>query len=251
MPPAPSAVAPDAVEAGCVGFLDAVESGRVYGWAWDPAEPERRLALEVFHAGRAIGTVVADRHRSDLAEGGAGDGRHAFVLDLPAELRSAHPDEFAVYPAGSRLALPRGPRLMQAPLEPREGGAEAALAALAFRVSRAEAMLASLAGLAGGLARELRGQRGRIEDLAREGAVAERLGEAAARLEAQASAVASLELFVLRLDAQLSALAGLPDPALAPRRRRRLWAAAIAAAIALLAALLLALLWRPLTAALI
>ena len=78
------------------GRVDAVQSGRIYGWAWDRSYPADRLQVE-FRAempdGRSVilGRTQADRPREDLVGGNFGDGHHAFEadLDLPAGLDPA------------------------------------------------------------------------------------------------------------------------------------------------------------------
>lgn len=77
------------------GRVDAVQAGRIYGWAWDRSYPTDRLTVE-FRAempdGRSVvlGRTLADRPREDLVGGNFGDGHHAFEaeLEIPAGLDS-------------------------------------------------------------------------------------------------------------------------------------------------------------------
>lgn len=69
------------------GQIDAVQDGRIYGWAWDRSHPADRLHVEVRlerEGGEALslGATVADRPRADLAGSGIGDGSHAFEADI-------------------------------------------------------------------------------------------------------------------------------------------------------------------------
>jgi len=73
--------------------VDAIQAGRIYGWAWDRAHPDDRLEVEFRAEGPdgtplVLGRATADRAREDLVGGGFGDGHHAFEadLDLPAGL---------------------------------------------------------------------------------------------------------------------------------------------------------------------
>lgn len=72
------------------GFLDTV--GRmVTGWAWLPADPGRRLRVEVLFGASSMQLAtrvetLADRHRSDLEAAGKGDGRCGFAVPIPAVL---------------------------------------------------------------------------------------------------------------------------------------------------------------------
>lgn len=86
------------------GFLDAVEDGTVFGWAWDRLHPADRLNVEIRVNGTVAATATADRVRPDLRQGGIGDGGHAFIVRLEggAEVFTAE----AISPTtGERLEL--------------------------------------------------------------------------------------------------------------------------------------------------
>jgi autotransporter passenger strand-loop-strand repeat protein len=61
------------------GSLDRVSRYGVEGWAYEPEGP---VALAVLDNGVAIGRVIADLYRPDLAAAGIGMGRHGFRLVL-------------------------------------------------------------------------------------------------------------------------------------------------------------------------
>ncbi|MBD9559615.1 hypothetical protein [Ensifer sp. ENS03] len=105
------------------GRVDAIDQGRVFGWAFDPETPEKRLAIRVLLDGKAIAEAIADRNRPDLKRNGIGDGNHAFEIALP-EMASARSGELVVLAAtgkGGELPL-RVPK-------PDEQAAEALIAA--------------------------------------------------------------------------------------------------------------------------
>ena len=105
------------------GRVDAIDQGRVFGWAFDPETPEKRLAIRVLLDGKVIAEALADRNRPDLKRNGIGDGNHAFEIALP-EMASARSGELVVLAAtgrGSELPL-RVPK-------PDEQAAEALIAA--------------------------------------------------------------------------------------------------------------------------
>jgi GT2 family glycosyltransferase len=77
--------------------------GRVEGWAWAPAEPDRRLKIEILAGQRLIATVAADR--PDPRAGG--DGRHGFLVDLARLLRYG-PHEVVIRAAGTVQPLRGG-----------------------------------------------------------------------------------------------------------------------------------------------
>lgn len=62
------------------GALEGMHRGLVYGWALDTEQPQQRVILEVLRDGDAIGTIMADVARSDLAE--------TFASVLPAQMQT-------------------------------------------------------------------------------------------------------------------------------------------------------------------
>jgi hypothetical protein len=73
--------APEAIEQ--LGVLETIVDGHVFGWAYDPRSPWRRLELDVIVDGELVAQTVADLLRPSLTEGGIGDGHHGFVVELP------------------------------------------------------------------------------------------------------------------------------------------------------------------------
>ncbi|TCU15978.1 hypothetical protein [Rhizobium sullae] len=105
------------------GRVDAVDMGRVFGWAFDPMAPDQRLTIRVLLDGKVIAETVADRNRPDLRRNGIGDGKHAFEIALPDPVQSRANDivVMARNGSGSEQAL-RVP-------QPNEQAAEALIAA--------------------------------------------------------------------------------------------------------------------------
>nr|WP_295833427.1 hypothetical protein [uncultured Azospirillum sp.] len=73
--------------AAIVGHIDALQGGRVFGWAWDGNHPADRLEVELRlerdgGPPEMLARVAADRPRPDLAGGGIGDGSHAFEAEV-------------------------------------------------------------------------------------------------------------------------------------------------------------------------
>ncbi|MCC2970847.1 glycosyltransferase [Massilia sp. IC2-476] len=75
------------------GAVDGVHQRLLYGWAFDSARPDARVVVEICHDDLAVGCVVADCVRADLAGRldalGAADLCHGFVADLGALSESA------------------------------------------------------------------------------------------------------------------------------------------------------------------
>lgn len=92
------------------GRVDALENGRLHGWAWDAANPGDRMTIHVMHDGARVLSKVADAPRIDLRRNGIGDGAYAFDLELPQAAASA-PDGLSVIAESPRdaaqLKLPR------------------------------------------------------------------------------------------------------------------------------------------------
>ncbi|MGH6859373.1 MAG: hypothetical protein ACRECY_03895 [Phyllobacterium sp.] len=110
------------------GRVDAIDDGRLYGWAFDPAAPTKRLTIRVLLDGKPIAEAVADKDRPDLKRSGIGDGAHAFDVMLPqfASIRAAELVVIAINGAGVEQTL-RVPK-------PAEQAAEALIAAPMARI---------------------------------------------------------------------------------------------------------------------
>lgn len=72
--------------AGVEGRLEAVIDGRAVGWAWDPAQPEEAVEVEILVDGEPVASGRADLERTVLAEAGIGSGRYGFDVPLPERL---------------------------------------------------------------------------------------------------------------------------------------------------------------------
>src|SRR5262245_31681694 len=110
------------------GRVDAIDGGRLFGWAFDPMAPDRRLTIRVLLDGKVIAEAVADINRPDLRRNGIGDGKHAFEIALPdpAQSRTSDLVVVALNENGAEQAL-RVPK-------PDEQAAEALIAAPLTRV---------------------------------------------------------------------------------------------------------------------
>ena len=89
------------------GYVDALDGGRLFGWAWDRLHPQERLRIEISVDGSVVAEATADQARPDLRAGGIGDGQHAFEVAVP---EGASPIVAAVSSTGERIELKmRGP----------------------------------------------------------------------------------------------------------------------------------------------
>ena len=110
------------------GRVDAIEEGRLYGWAFDPSVPTERLLIRVLLDDKPIAEAPADKDRPDLKRNGIGDGKHAFEVMLP-QFAAARAGELVVVAANAagteqKLRVPK----------PDEQAAEALIAAPMTRI---------------------------------------------------------------------------------------------------------------------
>ncbi len=94
--------------AGLEGYCEPGKAGRLNGWVWRPAEPERRFDVSVFVDGKFFVRTTATTHRDDLAQANIGDGDHAFVVPIPKMLRDGTRRTVEVFVADEGILLNRG-----------------------------------------------------------------------------------------------------------------------------------------------
>ena len=90
------------------GYVDAVSTAAIEGWAQNAGCPEAAVCLDVYADGRLIGRTLANLHREDLKDARLGSGRHAFVFTPPeGVVASAAAIEVRRSLDGARLARGR------------------------------------------------------------------------------------------------------------------------------------------------
>lgn len=178
------------------GLVDNATADRIYGWAWTPAVPERRVPIELRLGDTPVARTVADFARPDLAKAGIGDGCHAFELPLEPDWirRRAELTVVGRLPDGSAQPIPM--RVRRNVAEGLPAGLQRGLDALAAGQNR-------LAEQVHALAARLPGEEDR--DAVR--ALARTQAELTERLQ-------TLAIWLTRLDDRLAAL---PAPAPPPR----------------------------------
>jgi hypothetical protein len=194
------------------GLVDNATETRLYGWAWNVADPSERLAVELRMGDATVARTTAERMREDLAKAGVGDGRHAFELPLRPEWTQRYRELNVVVRAADGSEAPLPMRARRVDIDP--------TGALA-RVMEATATAH----------RQLREDVQRIADRiprpdpAQEAAV-RALAESQAALDAK---LETLTIWLTRLDERLAALAA-PGGA-APKRRVEPWLVALGAVL--------------------
>jgi hypothetical protein len=91
------------------GNLDYADWSGIKGWIWDPAEPAKRIALELLDGDNLLATVSASEYRPDLADVGIGDGRHGFTIGFSETLLPFARHTLHLRPVGSTAELPSFP----------------------------------------------------------------------------------------------------------------------------------------------
>lgn len=196
-------------EAAITGYVEVMTGTAVLGWAWIPGHTAP-LTIELRLNGDVVASVLAGELREDLAQNGIGDGRHAFTLPVPEAARGRGAELLVFARAGDGPASPIGtPPLedgLREQLAQLQKGVELMVGSQRVLHRNVQAALLKQASQAGP---------GMIEVAALQGSIQE--------------SIATLEMFVVRLEAGLVPQA----PAATPTEPR--WALAGAAAAAGLA----------------
>ncbi len=108
------------------GSLDRVSCERIEGWAWDHAQPETPIAVDLYDGETLLATVMADRFRQDLVRNKKGDGKHGFVFNTPLALKDGMTHQIHAKIAGRGIELNKSPQELDCPEaepEPQDPGA--------------------------------------------------------------------------------------------------------------------------------
>jgi hypothetical protein len=87
------------------GYVERASAWKIEGWAFDYANPDLPVCLEIFAGDEMLGTVLAHNHRPDLRQAGKGRGACAFRFALPKRLPDALPP-LRIRRAGDGAELP-------------------------------------------------------------------------------------------------------------------------------------------------
>jgi len=195
-----SAVLTEAPRPSVAGYVEAVTANAALGWAWTPGQAEP-LTVEL----RLDAEAVADGLRPDLARSGIGTGRHAFTLKTPEALRTRLAELRVFARTADGAAVPLGS-------VPAEDGVAERLVQLSRGM---EMLIGSQRVLHRNVqAALLAAPQGSMEPGVQPGAS---VADVAAAQAALAESVATLELFVARLEQGMAALAVQRMQAAQPR----------------------------------
>jgi autotransporter passenger strand-loop-strand repeat protein len=121
------------------GHLDGASGDVIHGWARMVAHPGVAVLLDVLNRGKAIGMVLANQFRADLADAGIGDGRHGFRLQLAKPLDPFEHHEISVRGALDGVELYNSPMIV----EPAQAVGSDVIAALTRQVNGARTRTAN------------------------------------------------------------------------------------------------------------
>jgi hypothetical protein len=94
------------------GFHDYATCDGSTGWAWDSSQPNTPTTVYIFEGSSLLGSVVADKYRSDLPGAGIGNGYHAFDWAMPASMHDGvqHTITIRFSPDPNSLPIPGSPK---------------------------------------------------------------------------------------------------------------------------------------------
>ena len=92
-------------EDGLDGNIDIADWTGIRGWIWEPHDPQRRVALELFDGEAPLATIVANQYRPDLEQRGYGDGRYGFAIAFSETLLPYARHVLHLRPVGSNVEM--------------------------------------------------------------------------------------------------------------------------------------------------
>jgi membrane protein involved in D-alanine export len=90
---------------GYAGQYEKASCEEIGGWAWDATNPLMPVSVDIYADGTRLATVPADLFRQDLADGGKGNGAHAFIFVPPPGLKDGWAHSTEVRIAGTDITL--------------------------------------------------------------------------------------------------------------------------------------------------
>jgi RHS repeat-associated protein len=90
---------------GSGGSFDLLDCNQLAGWAWDAAQPNTPINVDVYDGSTRIATVLASTYRGDLRAAGVGNGNHGFFYPTPAALKTGAAHSVTVKLGGTATVL--------------------------------------------------------------------------------------------------------------------------------------------------
>ena len=99
------------------GHHETANCDRISGWAWDTAQPNKSLNVDIYEGGLRVATVPASGFRQDLVDAGQGNGKHGFEFAFPDKLKDGKPHSIEVKVAGTDFKLDNSPKSITCPIK--------------------------------------------------------------------------------------------------------------------------------------
>jgi Putative Ig domain/Matrixin/Ig-like domain from next to BRCA1 gene len=99
------------------GFHDGAGCNTISGWAWDPANPNTTVNVDIYDGNTLIGTTPANMYREDLLNA-LGNPNHGFSFLTPAALKNGAVHTINVKFSGTSTLLSNTARTIQCSLAP-------------------------------------------------------------------------------------------------------------------------------------
>jgi membrane protein involved in D-alanine export len=87
------------------GAVERADCEEISGWVWDKHKPDAEMSVDLYDGKQYFITVAANEFRQDLADAGYGNGRHAFRIVTPPQLKDGRSHVIYVRVAGTRTNL--------------------------------------------------------------------------------------------------------------------------------------------------
>jgi membrane protein involved in D-alanine export len=97
------------------GTVERADCEEISGWVWDKREPDAEVSVDLSDDEHYLMTLAANQFRQDLVDAGYGNGRHAFRIATPPQLKDGHSHVIYVRVAGTRKGLAKIPRTIVCP----------------------------------------------------------------------------------------------------------------------------------------
>src|SRR6202171_3373352 len=83
------------------GNTGATTGSPISGWAWDSAQPNTSINVDIYDNGVPLVSIPANIFRQDLLNAGIGNGVHGFSLTTPSSLKDGHAHTVTMYFGGT------------------------------------------------------------------------------------------------------------------------------------------------------
>lgn len=87
------------------GLFERADCDEISGWILDKHEPDQPVTVTLFDKKEYVMRMVADQFREDLSDAGYGNGRHAFRVQTPPELKDGSPHVLSISVSGTQTKL--------------------------------------------------------------------------------------------------------------------------------------------------